>query len=488
MRFMNKPKEISLPDSPSIDADTCYRAMLAHDARFDGRFFVAVSSTRIYCRPICRVRMPKRENCAFYRSAAAAESFGFRPCLKCRPELAPGWAATEAGNRLAQRAAFSMDSGEFDQSSLRSLADKLGASDRHLRRVFNEHFGVSPVAYAQTHRMLLAKQLLTDTRLEVTEIAFASGFRSLRRFNALFQGRYRLTPSQLRREGRPMASDRLSFRLAYRAPLDWSHLLSFLKTRAVEGVEWIEDDQYWRTVQFPAKGWLLARPVKDRSLIEVELSVSLAPHVSRVLRRLRHLFDLDCSPDLVAQSLAPLADANPGIRLPGAWDGFELAVRAVLGQQITVKAARTLAGRFAKRFGDSFEIDTPAAELRAFFPTAARIAGARVAEIAELGIISSRARTLIALAQAIDRGELILAPGADVDSTQARLLAVPGIGDWTAQYISMRALAWPDAFPASDLVLMKKLGVTRPKQAEAIAEAWRPWRAYSVIHLWNQAS
>ena len=285
-----------------------------------------------------------------------------------------------------------------------------------------------------------------------------------------------------------MAQDRLTFRLAYRAPMDWDHLLGFLKTRAVDAVEVVEGDQYARTVQFPAKGWLIARPVKDRSLIEVELSVSLAPHVSRVLRRLRHLFDLDCSPDLVAQSLAPLADGNPGIRLPGAWDGFELAVRAVLGQQITVKAARTLAGRFAKRFGDPFEIDTPSAELSAFFPTAARIASASVAEIAELGIISSRARTLIALAQAIERGELVLAPGAEVDSTQASLLAVPGIGDWTVQYISMRALAWPDAFPASDLVLMKKLGVTRPKQAEAIAEAWRPWRAYSVIHLWNQAS
>jgi AraC family transcriptional regulator, regulatory protein of adaptative response / DNA-3-methyladenine glycosylase II len=474
-------------NSPALDGDTCYRAMLAHDGRFDGRFFVAVSSTRIYCRPICRVRMPKRENCTFHRSAAAAESFGYRPCLKCRPELAPGWAATEAGNRLAQRAAFSMDSGEFDQSSLRELAGKLGATDRHLRRVFNEHFGVSPIQYAQTHRMLLAKQLLTDTRLDVTEIAFAAGFRSLRRFNALFKGRYRLTPSQLRREGRPMASDRLTFRLAYRAPLDWSHLLSFLKTRVVEAVEVVEADQYARTVQFPAQGWLVARPVKDRSLIEVELSVSLAAHVSTVLRRLRHVFDLDCSPDLVAQALGPLAQANPGIRLPGAWDGFELAVRAVLGQQITVKAARTLAGRFAKRFGDPLTIDTPIAGLGALFPTAKRIADCTVADIAELGIISSRARSLIALAQAIDQGKLLLAPGADVESSLAQLLSLPGIGDWTAQYIAMRALAWPDAFPASDLVVMKALSVSRPKQAEAIAEAWRPWRAYSVIHLWNQA-
>ena len=485
---MDRTEEPKTAQAVALDGDTCYRAMLAHDQRFDGRFFVAVRSTRIYCRPICRVRMPKRENCTFHRSAAAAESFGFRPCLKCRPELAPGWATTEAGNRLAQRAAFSMDSGEFDQSSLRDLAGKLGTTDRHLRRVFNEHFGVSPIEYAQTHRMLLAKQLLTDTRLEVTEIAFASGFRSLRRFNALFKERYRLTPSQLRREGRPMASDRLTFRLAYRAPLDWDHLLGFLKTRAVDAVEVVEGDQYARTVEFPAKGWLIARPVKDRSLIEVELSVSLAPHVSKVLRRLRHVFDLDCSPDLVAQALGDLAQMNPGIRLPGAWDGFELAVRAVLGQQITVKAARTLAGRFARRFGGAWDIATPVAGLGAFFPSAPRIATCSVSDIAELGIISSRARSLIALAQAIDSGELTLAPGADVDAALARLVSLPGIGDWTAQYIAMRALAWPDAFPASDLVVMKALGVTRPKQAAAIAEAWRPWRAYSVIHLWNQAT
>lgn len=471
-----------------LDGDTCYRAMLAHDSRFDGRFFVGVSSTRIYCRPICRVRMPRRENCSFHRSAAAAESAGFRPCLKCRPELAPGFAATEAGNRLAQRAAFSLDSGEFDGGSLRELADKLGTTDRHLRRVFVEHFGVAPIDYAQTHRMLLAKQLLTDTRLDVTEIAFASGFRSLRRFNALFRARYRLTPSQLRREGAGAASDRLVFKLAYRRPLDWQHLIGFLQARAVPGVEVVDGQTYWRTVREPAPGWLSATPVAGHDLIEVVISAGLAPHVSAVLGRLRHVFDLDCSPDLVADALGDLAQARPGIRLPGAWDGFELAVRAVLGQQITVKAARTLCTRFVSRLGDPLPFAPPHPALNAMFPDPSRVATEEVSTIAELGIIASRSRTLIALAGAVADGTLRMVPGADVETTMRTLRALPGIGDWTAQYIAMRALAWPDAFPAGDLVVMKVLGVKRAREAANIAEAWRPWRAYSVMQLWNKAA
>lgn len=478
----------ALASPPELDADTCYKAMQAHDPRFDGRFFVGVSSTRIYCRPICRVRMPRRENCSFHRSAAAAESAGFRPCLKCRPELAPGFAATEAGNRLAQRAAFSLDSGEFDGSSLRELAEKLGTTDRHLRRVFVENFGVSPIDYAQTHRMLLAKQLLTDTRLDITEIAFASGFRSLRRFNALFRDRYRLTPGQLRREGAGAASDRLMFRLAYRRPLDWQHLIGFLQARAVPGVEVVDGQAYWRTVRLPAPGWLCATPVPGHDLIEVVISASLAPHVSLVLRRLRQVFDLDCSPDLVAQALGELARERPGIRLPGAWDGFELSVRAVLGQQITVKAARTLCTRFVSRLGDPLPFDAPHPALNAMFPDPARVARAEVSDIAELGIIASRSRTLIALASAVADGTLVMAPGSDIEATLQTLRSVPGIGDWTAQYIAMRALAWPDAFPASDLVVMKMLGVKRAQDATAVAEAWRPWRAYSVIQLWNKAA
>lgn len=289
------------------------------------------------------------------------------------------------------------------------------------------------------------------------------------------------------RRGATLANDSLRFQLAYRAPLDWGHLLSFLQTRAIDGVEHVENGRYWRSVQFPAPGWLAARQLSDLDQIEVEVSASLAPHGSAVQRRLRHLFDLDCNPDLVAQRLGELAQANPGIRLPGAWDGFELAVRAVLGQQITVKAARTLAGRVVRRFGVALEQAAPIAQLTALFPSTARIAQASVTDIAELGVISSRARCLIALAQALDSGQLRLAPGADLDATVAGLKALPGIGDWTAQYIAMRALAWPDAFPASDLVVMKALGVSTAKQAEAIAQAWRPWRAYSVIHLWNRS-
>lgn len=496
------PKADKSVAAASLDSNTCYRAMQAHDSRFDGRFFVGVRTTRIYCRPVCRVRMPRQENCRFYISAASAELAGFRPCMKCRPELAPGWHGIEPSNQLAQRAAFSMDVGEFNTTSLRNLAVKMGTTDRHLRRVFAQHYGVSPIEYAQTNRLLLAKQLLTDTSMAVTDVAFAAGFRSLRRFNALFSQRYRMSPSALRREGKSAASDRLMFRLAYRAPLDWQRLLAFLNQRAVLGVELVVGDRYLRTVSQPAPGWIAARPLAGRNLIEVELSRSLAKSVSTVLRRLRHVFDLDCSPDQVASVLGELAQGREGLRLPGAWDGFELAVRAILGQQITVKAARTLAGRFAARFGSplaqtmggdahlpaDIPADLPAPEsLNTLFPAASVIASASVSDIASLGIISKRAQTIIALAGAMANGDLVLAPGADAPATIAQLTTLPGIGDWTAQYIAMRALAWPDAFPATDLILMRALGVTTGKQALAKAQAWRPWRSYSVLHLWSQA-
>lgn len=473
---------------PGLDGDHCYRAMLAHDARFDGRFFIGVRTTRVYCRPICRVRMPKRENCSFHRSAAAAESAGFRPCLKCRPELAPGFAASEAGNRLAQRAAFGLDSGEHERCSLEQLAARLGCSARHLRRVFVEHFGVTPIEYAQTHRMLLAKQLLTDTRMNVIDVAHAAGFRSLRRFNTVFSERYRLTPTQLRREGVHEARDVLTFRLAYRAPLDWAHLMRFFEARAIDRVECVESGRYWRAVRWPAPGWISAVRPDGRELVEIECSSGLAPHIGKVLRRLRHVFDLDCSPDLIAAALGELAMASPGLRLPGAWDGFELSVRAVLGQQITVKAARTLASRFVARFGDALPIEVPGGRVGMMFPSAERIAAAADSEIAELGIIGNRARTIIALAKALAAGDLRLEPGADVDSTLQMLRSLPGIGDWTAQYIAMRALAWPDAFPAGDLVICKALGVAKPREAEQQSRAWQPWRAYAVIHLWNRNS
>jgi AraC family transcriptional regulator of adaptative response / DNA-3-methyladenine glycosylase II len=472
-----------------LDPDHCYQALATHDARFDGRFFVGVSSTGIYCRPVCSGRTPKRSNCSFYPSAAAAEAAGYRPCLRCRPELAPGNAAVDATARLAQEAAGLIEDGLLNEAGVDALAQRLGVTDRHLRRVFAEQFGVSPVEFAQTQRLLLAKRLLHDSSLSLTEVAMASGFGSLRRFNTLFQARYRLSPGALRRT--PVAasrSDALVFELAYRPPLDWDASCSFLGKRAIEGVESLDDGSYRRTVAVARRstrhsGWLAVAAAPGRPALRVALSPSLACAVPAVLARVKRVFDMSCDPAQVAAALGPLARAHPGLRVPGAFDGFEVAVRAVLGQQITVKAARTLAGRFAAAFGEP--LATPFADVRRLFPSAASVARLDPSAIAAQGIIASRARSIVALARAIDAGALRLEPGADVERTLAQLREVPGIGAWTAQYLAMRALSWPDAFPASDYGVLKAMRLKSPRSASAQAEVWRPWRAYAVMHLWK---
>jgi AraC family transcriptional regulator of adaptative response / DNA-3-methyladenine glycosylase II len=473
----------------TLDPHTCYRALRARDARFDGRFFVAVSSTRIYCRPVCTVKPPRRENCRFYPSAAAAESAGYRPCLRCRPELAPGNASVDATSRLAQAAASLLEDRTLDDRGLEPVAARLGITDRHLRRVFSAEFGVSPVEFAQTQRLLLAKRLLTDTALPVTEIAFASGFGSVRRFNALFRQRYRLQPSRLRkRVAAPLAPDALGFELSFRPPYDWSALAAFLAARAVAGVEAVDEHGYRRTVRIVQdgrehRGWIEIGPSPEKPALRVAVSVSLARALPPVLSRVKALMDLACSPAEVEQALGALAKRQPGLRVPGAFDGFEVGVRAILGQQITVAAARTLAGRFAAAFGA--RIATPIAGLEVVFPRPEDVAGATVARIARLGMPAARARTVAALAEALARGELDLGPGAEVEATLERLRAIPGVGEWTAQYVAMRALAWPDAFPHTDYGVMKALKLKDPKRVLAAAEAWRPWRAYAVMHLWQ---
>jgi AraC family transcriptional regulator of adaptative response / DNA-3-methyladenine glycosylase II len=471
-----------------FDTATCYRALRARDARFDGRFFVAVSSTRIYCRPVCTVKPPKRENCRFYPSAAAAEQQGYRPCLRCRPELAPGNASIDATTRLAQAAASLIEDGTLNGDGVEGVAGRLGITDRHLRRAFGAEFGVSPVAYAQTQRLLLAKRLLTDTRLPVTEIALASGFNSVRRFNALFRSRYRLNPKALRKLAAGAHADTLGFELSYRPPLDWPALLAFLGARAVAGVEAVDGAVYRRTVRVAAdgrehRGWLEIALSAKKPALRLTLSASLAKAIPPVLARTKSLADLACHPLEVARTLGALGDRNPGLRMPGAFDGFEVAVRAILGQQVSVAAARTLAGRFVAAFGAPLE--TPFAALSATFPLAAEVARLTPAQVAKIGMPGSRARTVLALARAVHRGELELAPNADIEATLEKLRALPGIGEWTAQYIAMRALAWPDAFPHTDLGVMKALGESQPRKVLERAEAWRPWRAYAVIHLWN---
>ena len=475
-----------------LDSRICYRALKARDARFDGRFFVAVSSTRIYCRPVCTVKPPKRENCRFFPSAAAAESSGYRPCLRCRPELAPGNASVDATSRLAQAAASMMEDRTLDQEGLDTIASRLGITDRHLRRAFGAEFGVSPVEFAQTQKLLLAKRLLTDTALPVTEVAFASGFGSVRRFNALFKQRYRLKPRQLRgplRGGAPIAAaDVLKFELSFRPPFDWSAVSAFLGVRSIAGVEAVEDGCYRRTVRIPIdgkehSGWIAVEMSPGKPTLRVALSASLTKALPPVLSRVKALMDLACHPAEVAQALGALAKRHPGLRVPGAFDGFEMAVRAILGQQVTVAGARTVAGRFAATFGDA--IATPFDSLTTLFPTAARVAALAPGHIARLGMPGARARTVVALARAVADGRLALVPNADIETTLEALRALPGVGEWTAQYIAMRALSWPDAFPHTDLGVMKALGETGARRVLAAGEAWRPWRAYAVMHLWQ---
>jgi len=475
----------------TLDSNICYRALRSRDARFDGRFFVAVSSTRIYCRPVCTVKPPRRENCRFYPSAAAAESGGYRPCLRCRPELAPGNASVDATSRLAQAAASLIEDRALEGGGLEAVAARLGITDRHLRRAFGAEFGVSPVEFAQTQRLLLAKRLLTDTALPATEVAFASGFGSLRRFNALFRQRYRLQPGQLRKQMKingALASDALKFELSFRPPFDWPAVSAFLGARAIAGVEAVAQGSYRRTVRIGAAGkahlgWIEVSPSPAKPALRVRVSASLAKALPPVLSRVKALMDLACNPAEVALALGGLAVRHPGLRVPGAFDGFEIAVRAILGQQVSVAAARTVAGRFAAAFGEALE--TPFESLHRIFPAAERVAALPYGSVARLGMPGARARSVLALARAVADGGLDLVPNADIDATLEKLRALPGVGEWTAQYIAMRSLAWPDAFPHADLGVMKALGERNVRRVLAAAEAWRPWRAYAVMHLWN---
>ena len=475
----------------TLDPDACYRALAAHDARFDGRVYVGVSSTGIYCRPVCRVRTPKREHCRFFASAAAAEARGFRPCLRCRPELAPGHASIDAGSRLAAGAIELIEAGVLDDEGMDGLAARVGVSDRHLRRLFEAEFGVSPIAYAQTHRLLLAKRLLTDSSMPVADVAHASGFASLRRFNALFASRYRMPPTRLRRAARPGAIDGLAFELAYRPPYAFDAMLAFLGARAIDGVETVSGGAYRRTLALARGGKVHAGTITVTALprrhaLRVLVSPALAQVVPAALGRVRQLFDLAADPAEVAATLGELARGHEGLRVPGAADGFELAARAIVGQQVSVKAARTLLGRLVAHAGTPL----PGEEASSWrlFPTAAAVASMPATALAKLGLVRTRAEALRALAAEVAGGAIRLDPGADVERTLAALVALPGVGAWTAQYIAMRALRWPDAFLAGDLIVRRELGARTAARAERASAAWRPWRAYAVMHLWRRST
>ncbi len=480
-----------------LDPTTAYQALQARDARFDGRLFVGVTSTGVYCRPVCRVRLPRPENCRFFSTRVLAEAAHFRPCLKCRPEIAPGLSQMDSSRALADAAARSIERALHSGTplSMTDLAQRLGVTDRHLRRIFAATHGVTPLGYLNTQRLLLAKQLLTDTQQPITQVALNCGFGSLRRFNAAFVDQYRLNPTQLRRSRtdaatKPRQAARASaLRLAYRPPLDSAALLAFFAQRAMPGVEVVQGLTLRRTLQWPhqgqpLQGWLQAQLLPERHEVHLVLSPSLQPATGAVMQQVRHWLDLDAEPERSDAVLRQLpVPFVPGTRLPGSMCGFETAVRVILGQQVTVKAARTLVQRLLLRYGQA--INTPFDGLNRLFPTAAVLAAADAAHIGELGIVRQRVGALQALARAVCAGRLQLHPGAPLAATLQGLLALPGVGAWTAQVVALRALGFADAWPASDIGLMNALGTRDARAVQALAEPWRPWRGYAVARLWH---
>jgi AraC family transcriptional regulator of adaptative response / DNA-3-methyladenine glycosylase II len=478
-----------------LDPDACYRAIQTRDVRFDGRLFIGVRTTGIYCRPICPARTPKRENVSFYPSAAAAQEAGYRPCLRCRPETSPDLGAWRGASNTVSRALRLIEAGALDEADVDALASRLGVGERQLRRLFRQHLGASPVAVAQTRRVLLAKQLIHETRLPMAQIALAAGFGSVRRFNETFLQLYDRPPRALRRAHGPdePAAGLVTLKLAYRPPYDWPAMLAFLRLRAIPGVEAVRDGVYARTIAIgDERGALSVTPAPDARL-SVAIAFPKLAALPAIIARVRCLFDLAADPmtigDHLAEdpALAPLVAARPGLRAPGAWDGFELAVRAVLGQQITVAAAIRLAGRLARDHGATLNAALPGfPELTHVFPSAAQLAGV---DLADLPMPRARSKALEALADAAAKDPGLFSPRRELTEAIARLRALPGVGEWTAQYIAMRQLREPDAFPAADIGLMRAMadaGGVRPS-AQALlarAERWRPWRAYAAQHLW----
>jgi AraC family transcriptional regulator of adaptative response / DNA-3-methyladenine glycosylase II len=490
-----RPREGSSFQFVELDRKTCYRVLLARDARHDGRFFTCVKSTGIYCRPVCPARTPKLENCLFVPTAAAAQEAGFRPCLRCRPERSPDLWPRNAGSATVSRALTLIERGALDEADVEALAERLGVGARQLRRLFHQHVGASPINVAQTRRVLLAKQLIHDSTLSMTEVALASGFSSLRRFNETFKDLYGRPPSALRRRG--VASARgstVELYLPYREPYDFPRLLAFLAGRAITGVEQVTAQRYQRVIEVAGGvGAITVSDCRERSALRVQVRLSQLGALPSVIARVRHVFDLGSDPRIIARELArdpllaPLVAKRPGLRVPGAWDGFELAVRGVLGQQISVRAATQLAGKLVASLGKPLEAGWREFGLTHAFPAPELFA---LEKLAALGMPRARAAALAGLAAALCEDRRLFDTGQDLERAVARLTALPGIGAWTAHYIALRALAQSDAFPTGDIGLLRALAQDgarlTPKALLARAEAWRPWRAYAVLHLWTE--
>jgi AraC family transcriptional regulator of adaptative response / DNA-3-methyladenine glycosylase II len=484
-----------------MDDDACYRAIETRDHRFDGRLFVAVTTTGIYCRPFCPAPTPRRKNVRFFPTAAAAQEAGFRPCLRCRPETSPELAFWRGSSNTVSRALGLIEAGALDDANVEALATRLGMGERQLRRLFAQHLGASPISIAQTRRILLAKQLIQDTRLPMTEVASAAGFGSIRRFNETFQQLYKRPPRTLRRTGvtdEPAATTgAVTVKLGYRPPYDWHGILAFLRMRAIPGIEVVASDRYARTIAIgDTRGVLVVEPA-ERNCLKATVHFANLKALPTIIARVRRVFDLAADPVAIGAHLsedpvlAPLVAARPGLRVPGAWDGFELAVRAILGQQITVSAATRLAGKLVSAYGE--QLVGPAAVdqgLTHVFPTPRQLAGS---DLAAIGMPKARRMALSSLAAAVVADPLIFGPRRSLEAAVTQLRSLPGVGEWTAQYIAMRELREPDAFPAADIGLMRAMSDAnrvRPSPAALLAHAerWRPWRAYAALHLWASES
>jgi AraC family transcriptional regulator of adaptative response / DNA-3-methyladenine glycosylase II len=480
------------------DQEICYRVLQSRDPRYDGLLFVGVTSTGIYCRPICPARTPMFEHCRFFSSAAAAQEAGFRPCLRCRPESAPDLASWRGSSNTVSRALALITDGALDGDSdgVETLAARLGVGGRQLRRLFVQHLGASPIAVAQTRRVLFAKQLIHETRMPLAEVALAAGFGSVRRFNETFRDLFHRPPSALRREtspGRASPAGGVTLLLRFRPPYDWDSMLAYLETRAILGVEVVKNGRYRRTVELGGFiGTVEVAHLPQRQSLSVLIRFPDVSFLPAIVGRVRRVFDLGADIETIGAHLsrdpllAPLVAKRPGLRAPGGWDGFELAVRAILGQQVSVVAACRLAGQLVALHGKPVSIDDGGCPMLSHvFPTAKRLA---TADLGNLGMPGARRAALKALAKTVAADPGLFRPFGTIEEAIARLRSIRGVGEWTAQYIALRALRETDAFPASDIGLLRGAAIDgiRPTPADLLhrAEPWRPWRAYAAQHLW----
>jgi AraC family transcriptional regulator of adaptative response / DNA-3-methyladenine glycosylase II len=481
--------ETSTTDRAALD-----RARRSRDPRFDGRFFIGVTSTGIYCRPICPAPSPRDANVRYFPTAAAAADAGFRPCLRCRPEAAPGTPAWLGTSAVVRRALALVHDGALDEGSVDTLAERLGIGPRQLHRLFVAHVGAPPLAVALTRRLHFAKRLIDETDFLMTQIAFASGFSSLRRFNDAFLRAYRRPPSAIRRLRQADAAlerGEVGLRLAFRPPSGFDDVLRFLAARAIPGVERVEADVYARTVALPSgPAAVVVGPIRGRNELSLRVVGAPATALLPLTTRVRRVFDLSSDPATIGAALRgdpllrPLVRRRPGLRIPGAWDAFECAVRAVVGQQVSVAAGRTFVARVVERCGTT--LARPMQGLTHLFPSAQALAEA---DLTGLGLVPARARTLSEVARAVADGRLAL--DGPAEEIRAALVRLPGVGEWTAEYVALRALGEPDAFPAGDLVLRRVAGEGRaltPRALAERAEAWRPWRGYAAFHVWEAAA